>query len=487
MTAFSWPDYAVLAIYAGVVIGVGLWAGRRERDTHDYFLGGRRQHWLVACLSLLATEISALTFVSVPGGAFGGDCRYLQFYVGSVLARLAIAAFLLPAFYGGQVTTVYEYLGQRFGPWTRTTATLFFFASRLLGSGYRLLACCVALWVVTGWPLEWIIAGTVLAVLVYTTFGGIKAVMFTDVVQALLILGGPMLCIAFLLQHLEGTAFALWSAAAEAGKLHVFHFTLDLRDETGFYLIVVHSFFQTFAALGTDQDLTQRLLTCPDLRRSRRSLLVNAVAVFPIVCMFLALGVLLYLYYQKHADAALPSAEDKVFAHFIVTVLPAGLKGMLIAGLLAASMGSLDSALQSLATSAVVDLVRPWRGRKGERQDLRLARLFVVFFGVVLAGLTIYFAQTERFQQLIYKAFAATSIVFGPMVGVFLVAISTRSRGQDRANVLAMLSAIAVLVFVKANVPSVAWLWYIVIGAAWTCGVSLAFRTPGLSDDRDRA
>lgn len=478
MRVLNGLDYAVLAAYAAVVLVVGVWAGRREKDTEDYFLGGRRQSWIVAMLSLLATEVSALTFVSVPGQSFGGNCSYLQLYVGAFLAKVVIAAVLLPAFYGGRVTTVYEYLGQRFGGATRTTATLFFFASRLLGSGYRLLACCVALAVVVGWPLEWVTVGIVAVVLAYTTFGGIKAVMFTDTVQAMLIIGGPIACIAVLVHHIGLPAGDLLHAAADAGKLHVFNFSWSVTDASAFYLIATYAFFQTLAAMGTDQDLTQRMLTCPDVRRARWSMIGNAIVGLPVVCVFLTLGVLLYLYYQHTPDPTLPAANDKVFAHFIVTGLPAGLRGLLIAALLAASMGSLDSALQSLSTSAVVDLVRPFRRRPAaDKHDLRLARVFVVFFAAVLCALTLYVGRAESFQKLVYKALEMTSIVLGPMLGVFLLAVTTRTRGRDVTNAIAMGVAVALVVVIKWFAPASIWPWYIIIGTTVTFALACAFPT----------
>jgi len=483
MPPLAWPDYIVLAIYAGLVLVVGVWAGRREKDTEDYFLGGRRQHWLIAMLSLLATEVSALTFVSVPGQSFGGNCAYLQLYVGSFLAKVIIALVLLPAFYGGRVTTVYEYLGQRFGPATRTMTTLFFFASRTMGSGYRLLACCVALAVIMGWPLEWVVVGTVVVVLCYTTFGGIKAVMFTDTIQALLVIGGPIVCIVLLVHRLGQPVDVLWQTAADAGKLRVFNLEWSGNGETFFLLLAGQAFFQTLAAMGTDQDMTQRLLTCPDVRKAQRSMIGNALLGLPVVCLFLTVGVLLFIYYGQFVDASRPAANDKVFAHFIATGLPAGVKGVLVAALLAASMGSLDSAMQSLSTSAVVDLVRPFRRRpRSDRDDLRLARLFVVFFGVVLAALAIYFGQSEDFQQLVFNAFAITSIVLGPMLGVFLLAVTTKRLGRDEGNVFAMIAAVTLVVFINRFVPAVPWPWYIMIGTGTTYLIAaLAPKRPATS------
>jgi Na+/proline symporter len=357
-------------------------------------------------------------------------------------------------------------------------ATLFFFTSRVLASGYRLLACCVALAVIMGWSLEWVVVGTVIVVLAYTTFGGIKAVMYTDTIQATLILGAPMVCVVMLIGRLGQPVDALWQAAADAGKLRVFNFTASLTDETFFWLIAAQAFFQTLAAIGTDQDMTQRLLTCPDVRKAQRSTIGNALIGLPLVCGFLTVGVLLFLYYRQFVDASLPNANDKVFAHFIATAIPAGMKGLIIAALLSASMGSLDSASQSLATSAVVDLVRPFRRRaRSDRHDLWLARGFVVFFCVLLGGLAIYFGQREDFQKLIYNAFAITSVVLGPMLGVFLLAVSTERRGHDLVNVFAMAAAVALVLCIRQFVPQIIWPWWIMIGTGATYVFAAVGRT----------
>src|SRR3972149_12278240 len=183
--ALGWLDFAVLAAYFVVTLAIGLWFGRRERTTHDFCLGGRKQHWLLAGMSIIATEISALTVIAVPGDAFKTDWSYLQMYAGSFLGRILIVMLLLPAFYGGAVTTVYEYLGQRFGPWTRTTASLMFFASRIFGSGIRLLVACLAIAEIFQWPLAGVVIAATGMAMIYATYGGIKAILWTDAFQAL--------------------------------------------------------------------------------------------------------------------------------------------------------------------------------------------------------------------------------------------------------------------------------------------------------------
>ena len=310
-------DHLVLAGYFAAILAIGWWFGREERSTDDFFLGGRKQHWLVVALSILATELSALTFVGVPADSYRGDWTYLQMYAGALLGRILIAYLLLPAFYGSSVTTVYQYLGERFGPATRTTASLLFFVSRLLGSGIRLLAASLAISVVFGWDLNSVILGAAAVAVAYTAVGGIKAIIWTDAFQTLVFLGGAVVVVVFLLGHLPGGPQEALALARDQGKLQVFHFQGSWNGDKLFWVLMIHATLQNMAALGTDQDLTQRMLTCPDLKRGQRSLLVNAVIGLPTVCLFLLIGSLLYLYYQANPDLKPPTDvldhKDRIF------------------------------------------------------------------------------------------------------------------------------------------------------------------------------
>ena len=465
---------------------MGLWFGRGERSTHDYFLGGKRQHWLVVGVSIIATEVSALTFLIVPGRSFEDDCWYLQMYAGSFVGRLLVVYLLLPAFYGGAVTTVYEYLGQRFGPWTRVTASLLFFASRIVGSGIRLLAASLAIALVFDWPLTWVVIGAAGVAVAYTTFGGIKAIIWTDALQAVVFLTGGLAVIAFLFVATPGNWVANLSSAYEAGKFHTFTWDWNPNNDKVFWVLLIHATVQTMAALGADQDLTQRMLTCPDLRRGQRSLIFNAIAGFPVVCLFLLIGALIYVYYQVQPAAA-PLAEgaterDRVFAHFIGTVIPStwGLKGLLVAGIFAAAMSSLDSALGAMSSTAVTDFYRPYaRPDASPAHYLRIARWFTFLFGVLLAFVALAFAGAD---DLLKEAFGWVSLIFGGMLGVFVLGVVTKGRGHDRANVAAMLTSVAILVAIKfvqelTGTTYIAWPWWVVIGTAWTFGVGVCFGT----------
>ncbi len=482
-------DLAVLGGYFVATIGIGLWFGRHERTTHDFFLGGRKQHWLLAGISIVATEISALTVIAVPGDAYVTDWSYLQMYAGSFIGRMLIVYMLLPAFYGGGVTTVYEYLGQRFGPATRTTASLFFFASRILGSGLRQLVACLAISEIFQWRLEWVLIAATGVAMVYATYGGIKAILWTDAFQALVYVGAAVTLIVTLFLLTPGHWTQNFGDAYYGGKFHTFTWTLDLNNDKSFWLLTLHSVFMAMAAMGTDQDLTQRMLTCSNLRQSQRSLIFNAVVGLPIVCTFLMVGSLLYVYFDNRPDDWVPdhvmARRELILPYFIANRLPAncGLQGLLVAAIFAAAMGSLSSAIGALASTAVTDIYRPLvRVSRSEGHFLVVARIATAFFGALLVVVALAFRDAEG--SLLWAVFKWAGLIFGGMLGVFLLGVTTKSRGHDVINVLAMVSSTGLLVgisFLQSRTDTVyiAWPWWIILGTIWTYLVGLCSRTRG--------
>lgn len=484
--SLGWLDIAVVVTYFLAVVGLGLWAGRREKDANEYFLGGRRQHWLIAGISIIATEISAVTYVSVPADSFRGDCNYLQLYVGSFVGRILIVLLLLPAFYGGSVTTVYEYLGQRFGPRTRTTAALMFFVSRLLASGLRLLIGSAALSTVFGWPVHWVIVVSAGVTVLYASFGGIKAILWTDVLQAGLFLGGAVAVVIYIFQVTPGTWTESLSLARDAGKLNVFTFSADLNNDKSFFVLFFHTVMMNMASMGCDQDLTQRMLTCANLKQGQRSLIFNAFAGFPIVCLFLLIGVLLWVFYQFQYASFIPQAvadaTDRVFPYFMANELPAGtgMRGLLVSAVLATSMSSLAGAVGALSSSAVNDIYRPLRRRlfgdsdkTSERHIVLVGRVAAAMFGVVLIGVALAFVGQDK---LLWEVFKWPSLFMGGLLGVFLLGVTTRTLGRDSLNVFAMISSVVLLGVLKwyqddTGRVLIAWPWWVVLGTAWTFGV----------------
>lgn len=480
-----WLDLTVIGAYFAGSLAIGLWFGRGERTTHDFFLGGRRQHWLLAGISIIATEVSALTIIAVPADSFSGDWNYLQMYAGSFLGRMLIVLLLLPAFYGGQVTTVYEYLGQRFGPWTRTTASLMFFVSRVFGSGIRLLVASLALAEVFDWNLYLVLIGATSVAMVYTTFGGIKAILWTDLFQAIIFLGAAGVVVVFIFVATPGNWLENMVLAAGDGKFHTFTHDWNPNNVKAFWVLAIHATFLNMAALGTDQDLTQRMLTCPDLRRGQRSLIFNALAGLPIVCTFLLIGTLLHVFYHARPEG-LPDyvmrKQDLVFPHFIAHALPAGsgMRGLLISAIFAAGMSSLASALGALSSTVVTDLYRPFtRVARSERHYLRVARGTTLLSGVLLIGVAVAFVHHDN---LLWEVFKWVGLIFGGMLGVFLLGVLTHHRGHDRVNAVAMLSSVAILVILKlvqerTKIVYIAWPWWVVVGTVWTFCLGACFRT----------
>jgi len=486
-------DYLVIVCYLIVVSGAGLWFGRTERDTNDFFLGGRRMPWIAVMISILATEFSGLTFLSVPGVSFKGSLIYLQFGIGSLIGRILITLFFLPAFYRGRVTTVYEYLKQRFGDRTRDAGTMLFFVTRLLGSGVRLCVTAKALEVVSG--LSYFEAICLLAIITaaYTSFGGIKAVIWTDVIQFGVFMGGAGLALYLIMQMvpdgLQGAYSVVRNALDEAGqpahKLQVFDFTMSFIKEGVFFVAILNGCFQTFAALGTDQVLTQRMLTCRNVGPAQKSLLLTGLAKLPIDALFLLLGVTLYVLNSHNHFASGIKDPDHVFPTFIATALPAGVRGLLFAGVLAADMSSLDSTYSALSSSAITDIYKPYVKKSApERHYLAASRLCVPIFAVLLVGIA-YMCKGE--ESVLWLAFKLTGYTYGAMLGIFVAGVLTR-RGNNFGNIIAMASSIGVLLGIRHFVfPSLNWQFFVIIGTLWTFGVAVLFKpsTPE-SNSRER-
>ncbi|MGE9296207.1 MAG: sodium:solute symporter family transporter [Puniceicoccales bacterium] len=489
LESLSIHDIVVVFAYFAAVLGVGLWFGRQEETTEDFMLGGRRTPWLAVLGSLIATEISAATFLATPGVGFASDLRYLQFGIGSLLGRVFIALVFLKIFYDLRCVSIYEYLAHRFGGTSHRTAAVFFLLSRLTASGVRLMIASAGLHVILGVPFGLAMILFTVLCLAYTGLGGIKAVIATDCVQAVVFIGAG-LSMFFVLHHLVGWGEIIHLGNA-AGRLDVFNFWPDQGNAaTGWFLdsnvlilAVVFGFVNTVAMQGTDHDFTQRMLTCRDVKQAQRSVILSGVAAIPVAAIFLLIGVGLYAYYQVSPDPTLPTQTidgvtkvmpDKVFPHFIVTVLPDGLRGLLLCGVLAAAMSSLDSAMAALSSSVVVDLYKPLvKGRLSERGMVWLSRAMMVAVAIVL-GLIAW--QLERLQQasggqFLWLAFQVSTVTYSGLLGVFLLGMLTK-RGRDGWNLVAMfsgsLTTAGLLALLKLDIIHIAWQWPMLIGVTAT-------------------
>ncbi len=451
--------------------------GRHESDTRDFFLGGRRVPWVVACLSFVASEISALTIVTMPYLAFTQDWRWIQFIAGMALARLVVAFLFIPAFYRYDCTSVYEFLRHRFGPATQYTGSIYFFVTRLLASGVRLYATCMAVAVILNWPLTVTIALFTAVSILFIAFGGIKAVVWAGAYQAIFIVTAGILVAGYLVAHIDGGLVAALHTAQSAERLSTFSFKFDFADATTFWAEFAGGFFVGLCAFGTDQELAQRLLTVETRRSSQKTIIATIVAALPAYWIYLLVGTLLYVFYRQHPTLAQPAEIKEILPHFARTVLPAGLKGLVLGAIVIASI---DSPLSSLTSSFVSDIYRPLLHRNaGERHYLLVSRLGVVVFGLLLAGIA---AACTPVENILWFAFQILSLTGGPLLAVFLLGLLTRHR-SNTSNIAAMVASSAVcavlMILIAQKKLALGWTWVIVIGAALTILFSYALAAAG--------
>ncbi|MDD5642848.1 MAG: sodium/solute symporter [Syntrophales bacterium] len=482
-SSLTWPDYAVVLLLLTLLIFVGIWFGREEKSTNDFFLGGRQIPWWAACLSFVATEISAVTLIAVPAVAYMENWEYAQFFIGSFLARIVIAFLFIPAFYRFNCTSIYEFLGHRFGPETQIAGSILFFITRLLASGVRLMVACLAVSILIGISLMPTILLFSLVCILYIAWGGIKAVVWTNVVQALTFTLAGVVAIGFLLTQIDGGAGAVMAIAGGAGKLKVFNWGPApglggylqslLTDPNIFVLATLNGFFGSMAAFGTDQELMQRLLTVETRRESQKTMLLTPIGSFVVMMIFLFIGACLYTFYTQHPGLALPAKLDKVFPHFIEQTMPPLMRGLMLAAIV---MASIDSPLGSLTSSFVTDIYRPVIFQSGsERHYLFVSRICVVVFGVILAAIAYFFSHLEKFLWL---AFKIGGVTYGSLLGVFLLGLLTHRRG-NRIHVAAMtlsaLAMLALLILSEKGILPLGWTWLLLIGTFLTFATGWLF------------
>ncbi len=452
-------DLLIVLAYLALVVAAGLFFGRRQQTTRRYFLAGHAVPWWAIAASIVATETSTITFISVPGMAWapGGDFRYLQVVFGYVVARVIIAAFFMPWYFRGELVTVYELLQTRFAPSVKALAASLFVLMRTVADGVRLLLTAYVLAAVfPSLGVAGAVVGLGLVMIWFTLVGGIEAVVWIEVAQLLIYVGGAVAVFVLLLGDVGfGDALA---AGAAAGKLRVFDFSFDLTRNFTFWSGLIGGTFLTLSTHGTDQYLVQRYLCTDRPRSAAKALLASAVVVLVQFVLFLSIGVLLFAFYGERAPVA---AADQVFPHFIAHHLPVGLSGLVVAAILAAA---LSSSLNAIAATVVADLMRP----RDDRQTLRLSRLLTVVAGLAQIGVGLAMQQSER--SGINTVLGIASLVNGPILGVFLLG-ATKS-ASTRSALVGMGAGIAVVAWV-ALATAVAWPWYAVVGSLTTLAVGL--------------
>lgn len=463
-------DYLIIGGAVITLLAIAGVTGREENDTQDFFLGKRKIPAWAACLSFLATEISAMTIVGVPATGFRENWQFLQFFIGSAVARVVVAYLFIPAFYKFNCTTIYEFLRHRFGPETQYAGSVFFFITRLIASGVRLYAASLAVSVIMGWSLPKTILLFSVVSTAFIAFGGIKAIIWTGTFEAISFYAAGLGVGAYLLLHIQGGVGEVMRVAGEAGRLSVFNFSSAAGDPNVLWLAVLNGIFGSLAAFGTDQELMQRLLTVETRKNSQRAMLSTIAAIIPLNVIYLAVGTLLFVFYRQNPLLPLPDNTDKILPYFVSHVLPSGLRGLMLAAIILASV---DSPLGSLTSSFVTDIYRTIiRPGRDERHYLGISRLSVVCFAAALAFIA---WSCRSFEGMLWFAYQINGVTAGSLLGVFLLGLLTRCK-SNRENVFAMVLSSALmltlLVLSKTGMINLAWSWLIVLGTTGTFALS---------------
>lgn len=476
MTAFQPLDVVVLAVYLLGVTAWGAWLGRNARGGKDYFLGNRELPWGAVLLSVVATETSTLTFLSIPGVAYLGTLAFLQLTFGYLLGRIVVSALFLPAYYRGDLTTAYQLLDQRFGSGTRRFTSGIFMVTRLLADSVRLFATAIPLALITGWPYPLSIAVIGVLTVIYTYIGGIRAVVWVDALQMGVYLLGAVLALLALHVAVPGGWGAILAQAGEAGKLQVLDFSPAFSITYTFWAGLLGGTIFTMASHGTDQLLVQRLLTCRDLRASQKALVGSGIVVMVQFCLFLLVGMGLWVFYGGRAF----DTPDAIFASFIIAELPPGVTGLLIAGVFAAAMSSLSSSINALASASAYDFWAPAKGMEGDDVAILAAgKVLTLVWSVLLVGGAILFIPLSEGTAAVEVALAVAGVVYGGLLGAFL--LGTRSAGATGRSVnwgVASGILVVALIWIFFR-TAVAWPWFAPIGALVTWGVGSALGQRG--------
>jgi solute:Na+ symporter, SSS family len=479
-----------LIIIFGYLIGIvlfGTWFGRKQKTTADYFLGDRSVPWWAVAFSIVATETSTITFISIPGVAFarGGNFGFLQLVFGYLLGRIVISILFIPSYFRGELLTVYQLLDRRFGAKIKMVAASLFVVMRNIADGIRLLLTAIVLAAVyaafqpnaNAEPI--IIASIILiglAMIIFTYFGGMEAVIWVEVVQLGIYIAGAIAAAVVLINSIDGGLAAANSFAAQYSKYSLFDFSLDHTKTFTFWSGLIGGCFLTMSTHGTDQYLVQRYLCTDRPRKATVALLTSGGIVLAQFIGFLFIGVLLFAFYHPFTDPGYATAAntafpftggDRVFPDFITKYMPTGLSGLVVAAIFAAAM---SSSLNSIAATAVNDLYKPFRPNRDDKHYLKVSHVLTLVWGVVQIGVAL--AVRNQPGSALSMALSIASLINGPILGVFLVGTFLRRVSQPPA-LIGMLVSIASMLYVFFA-TKIAWTWYVFLGSLITFVVAWA-------------
>jgi solute:Na+ symporter, SSS family len=461
-------DLIIIVAYLAGVLLVGWHFSRKQKNIRDYFLSDRDVPWWAIAASIVATETSVVTFISVPAFAYasasgvGGNFTFLQLVTGYMIGRIIIVILFIPLYFRGELFTVYQILDQRFGGRVKRVAASLFIVTRSFADGVRIYATALPLAVLTGWA-DWksiLLIGLVM--IVFTYLGGIMAVIWIEVIQLAIYNLGAIVAAVVLLNLIKGGWSEVVAVGHEFGKFQLLDFTADLGRSYTFWAGVIGGAFLTTATHGTDQYMVQRYLCAKNSRQATVALLASGAVVFAQFIMFLLIGVMLFVFYRQ--QPALPEGitADRVFSHFIVNELPVGVVGLVIAAMLAAAM---SSSLNAIASTTLTDFYQPLLARdKPESHYMKVSRVLTAFWGVVQIAAAFYMIGKDK--RIVDTVLAIASFTNGPVLGLFLLSTLTR-RVRQTGALVGVLAGIAVITYVWARM-NVSFQWYVLIGSMVT-------------------
>src|SRR2546425_647445 len=455
-------DLSIIAIYLAGITLFGLRFRKRQRSLRDYFLADRNIPWWAIALSIVAAETSTLTIISIPGLAYDTNLTFLQVVFGYLVGRVIISLVLLPHSSRGDVYAAYELIERRFGKKLRSLTAGLFLVTRAAAEGVRVYAVSIVVAIALGTGEIASIAIITALTLIYTFEGGLAAVIWTDVVQTVIYIGGTLVGLFTILHLVPGGWPAIQALAESTGKLQVFDFTPDLWKPYTFWAGLVGGAFLTTASHGTDQLIVQRLLAARSQRQSVTALLSSGVAILFQFTLFLMVGVMLFAFYR--APSATFGKADRIYPTFIVSRMPHGISGLLIAAILAAAMSNLSAALNSLSSSSVFDFYLRHSPSTDERRRLQISRIATVVWALVLFGLAV--LSLHKVGRVVEVGLQIASVAYGALLGVFLLGVLTR-RANQRGTMLGMLCGFSVELYIWLW-TRVRWTWYVMIGTAVT-------------------
>jgi len=462
----TWADYLVIGGYLLAITAFGSYFARFQKTTRDYFLTGQSVPWWAICFTIVATETSTLTFISVPATAYGGDMTFLQLVFGYVIGRILVSMLFIPAYFRGELFTSYELLQRRFGPRVKNLSALIFLATRSLADGVRLFATALVISVVTNVPVTWAVVILGIAMIIYTVRGGASAVIWTDVVQLFVYISGAGVVFASLLALIPGGWPEVVRVGFAAGKFRVLDFNTTLTRPYTFWAGVIGGIALTLSTHGTDQFLVQRLLAARSAREASRGLVLSGVLVLLQFVLFLLIGVMLFTYYQHVPLPRALARGDELLPTFIVTALSHGAAGFIVAAIVAAA---LSPSINAMAATTVNDFYAKYVRPDADEQTLmRVSRLWTVIWGVVQIGVAIAAQWMQR--SVLDAGLAVLSYASGPVLGAFLLGTLARPITEGEAFA-GMLAGLAVMTLVWGW-TTVAFTWYVFIGASTAIGVA---------------